>query len=201
MISTNSELIRLLAGRRGHFAMESGYHSEWWFELGRLFDEPKSLKPYVSQLAQRIAQARVEVICGPQVGGAKLARLIAEELRMPYFFTERFESPAATGFFPVKYLVPMEQRASLRGKTVAIVDDAVSAGSAARGTYADLVECGAEPTVLAALFVFGPAAAAFAQLTGMILEGLATLPLGIWRPGECPHCAAGEPIERVSDAI
>jgi len=24
------ELIRLLAGRRGHFAMESGYHGEWW---------------------------------------------------------------------------------------------------------------------------------------------------------------------------
>ena len=180
--------------------MESGFHSEWWFELDRLFDKPDALKPFVSQLAQRIAAARVEVICGPCVGGAKLARMIADELSITYAFTERFES-SAEGFFPVRYSVPAEHRASVRGKTVAIVDDAVSAGSAARGTYADLVECGAEPRVLAALFVFGPAAAMFAQQTGMILEGLAMLPLGIWRPSECPHCAAGALVERVSDAI
>lgn len=190
--------MRLLAGRRGHFEMESGYHSEWWFELERLFDRPEALKPYVTQLAERIQAARPDVICGPEVGGAKLARMIADELGLAYTYTQRFESSTATGLFPIRYVVPAELRESLRGKTVAIVDDAVSAGSAARGTHTDLIACGAEPTVLAALYVFGPAAAAFAQQTGMFLEGLAMLPLGIWRPSECPHCAAGAPIERVS---
>jgi orotate phosphoribosyltransferase len=191
----------LLAGRRGHFEMESGYHSEWWFELGRLFDDPEPLKPFVSELAARIARTGAEVICGPCVGGAKLARLIADESGRMYVYTERFEDALATGLFPVRYRVPQEFRGELRGKTVAIVDDAVSAGSAARGTHADLIACGAKPVCLAALSVFGPAAAAFADQHGMTLEGLAQLPLGIWHPNECPHCRAGVPVEKVSDAI
>lgn len=37
------QLIALLAGRRGRFQMESGYHSEPWFDLGRLFADRKRL--------------------------------------------------------------------------------------------------------------------------------------------------------------
>ena len=42
-----------------------------------------------------------------------------------------------------------------------LIDDAVSAGSAVRGTHADLLACGARPVALGALFVFGDAAARF----------------------------------------
>ena len=39
------------------------------------------------------------------------------------------------------------------------MDDAISAGSAVRGTHADLIDCGALPVALGALVVFGDAAA------------------------------------------
>jgi orotate phosphoribosyltransferase len=39
------DLPALLAGRRGHFRMESGYHSELWFNLDRLFDDPAACSP------------------------------------------------------------------------------------------------------------------------------------------------------------
>ena len=195
------QLIKLLAGRQGHFEMESGYHSEWWFELEPLFERPEQLRPFVAELTRRLAVHRVTAICGPEVGGAKLARLIADELGVAYHFSERVEQPGATGLFPVRYLVPAEQRESLRGQAVAIVDDAVSAGSAARGTYADLVACGARPVALGALFVFGDAARQFADERGMALEGIAMMPLGIWKPEDCPHCRSGKPVEKVSDAV
>ena len=181
--------------------MESGYHSEWWFELDALFERLEQLRPFVAELAKRLAVHRIDAVCGPMTGGAKLARLIADELGVAHYFSERFEQPGATGLFPIRYVIPAAQRESLRGKTVAIVDDAVSAGSAARGTYADLVECGARPVVLGALFIFGEAARQFAADKGIALEGIAMMPLGIWKPEDCPLCRGGSAVEKVSDAI
>ena len=201
MRTMKDQLISLLAGRRGHFEMESGYHSEWWFELDALFDRPERLRLFVAELAQRLAVHRIDAVCGPMTGGAKLARLIAAELRIAYYFSERFEQRDAAGLFPIRYAIPSTQRESLRGKTIAIVDDAVSAGSAARGTYADLIECGSRPAVLGALFVFGDAAQQFAADKGLALEGIAMMPLGIWKPEDCPHCRAGSAAEKISDAI
>jgi len=195
------ELIKLLAGRRGHFQTESGYHTEWWFKLDALFEQPARLRPFVAELARRLAAHRIDAVCGPMTGGAQLAQMLAAELGLEYFFTERFEQPGATGLFPVKYYVPAARREAVRGKSVAIVDDAVSAGSAARGTYADLVECGARPVALGALFVFGEGAARFARENNLALESIAEMSFGLWPPADCPLCRAGVAVERVSDAI
>ena len=195
------ELIKLLAGRRGHFQMESGYHSERWFKLDALFEQPAALRPFVTELARRLAAHRIDAVCGPMTGGAKLAALIAAELNVEYFFTERFEPPGATGLFPVEYLVPAAHRVAAWGRAVAIVDDAVSAGSAVRGTFVDLVACGARPVALGALFVFGDAAARFARDNGLALEGVAQLSFGLWPPAECPLCKAGVVVEKVFDAV
>lgn len=195
------KLIALLAGRRGHFQMESGYHSEQWFKLETLFERPATLRPFVTELARLLAAHRIDAVCGPKTGGAKLARLVAHELSLACFFTERFEPPDATGLFPVKYLLPAKQRDAARGKAVAIVDDAVSAGSAVRGTFADLVACGARPVALGALFIFGDAAGRFAAERGLALESIARMSFGIWPPEDCPLCRQGVPIERVSDAF
>ncbi len=192
-------LIQLLAGRRGHFQMESGYHSELWFNLDVLFAQPTRLQPFVLELARRLAGHRIEAVCGPMTGGAKLAELIAAELGIGYFFTERFEQRDATGLFPVKYAVPSSRRAMLAGKRVAIVDDAVSAGSAARGTYADLIACDALPVALGALFIFGEKAVQFARKQNLALEGIARMSFGMWPPTECPLCKSGMALEKVSD--
>ena len=110
---------------------------------------------------------------------------------------ERLETPDATGLFPVRYEL-RNQRENARGRSVAIVDDAISAGSAVRGTYKDLIACGARPVALGALIVFGDSAARFAAETGLALEGTLRLPLEIWEPRECPLCKAGVAIDAVS---
>lgn len=193
-------LLALVAARRGHFCMESGYHAERWYELDRLFRDSTKLRPFVCALAKRLAPYRVEVICGPQTGGAQLAGLLAAELGVPAIGAERFAPANPTGLFPVKYQVPPAERAALHGKTVALVDDAISAGSAIRATHADLLACEARPVVLGAFFVFGEPAARFAADNGLGLEALAPLPFNIWQPNACPLCAAGAPLETVSDA-
>lgn len=195
-----SDLLALLAGRRGHFRMESGYHSERWFNLDKLFEDPARLQPFVDELAGLLTAHHIEAVCGPMTGGAKLAAMIGAKLNIKSFPAERFETPHTTGLFPVRYLVSSAQRDHLRGKSVAIVDDAISAGSAVKGTHADLLACGARPVVCGALIVFGDRADAFAAENNLKLEALVRLPFGMWKPGECPLCKTGIPVEQVCDA-
>lgn len=194
------DLLTLLAGRRGHFRMESGYHSELWFNLDRLFDDETRLRPYADDLAHRLAAHRIDVVCGPMTGGAKLAGLIGGILGVEPSHTERHETPASTGLFPVRYLVPDAQRARLRGRRVAIVDDAISAGSAVMGTHADLLACGAVPVACGALIIFGDRADRFAAENNLKLETVTRSAFDMWKPEECPLCRTGLPIERVSDS-
>lgn len=180
--------------------MESGYHSELWFELGPLFTAPERVRPFVAELAHRLAPYRIEVVCGPWAGGATLAAMVGKELGLPDVAAQRFERKDAAGLFPIEYRIAEEARAGLRGKRVAIVDDAVSAGSAVRGTHADLIACGAEPVACGALIVFGGAVARFATERGLGFAGVAQLEYAMWKPEDCPHCRAGRPLEKVSDA-
>jgi orotate phosphoribosyltransferase len=195
-----ADLLALLAGRRSHFRMESGYHSELWFNLDKLFEDPARLRPFIDDLSRRLAAHRIDAVCGPMTGGAKLAAMIGARLNIESYHTERFETPNATGLFPVRYLVPAAHRELLRGRTVAIVDDAISAGSAVKGTHADLLACGARPVACGALFIFGDRADAFAAENNLNVEVIARMAFGMWQPGECPLCKTGVPIEQISDA-
>lgn len=198
--SLTSGLLALVANRTGHFEMESGYHADQWFDLDRLFrpQHRAHLQPFAAELARRLAPHRIEMICGPVTGGALLAAMIATELGLAHVAAERFESPDATGLFPIRYVIPPADRAALHGRRIAIVDDAISAGSAVRGTYADALTCGAKTIALGALFVFGPAAARFAADHHLALEGLVPLSFNLWPPTDCPLCRRAVPIEKIA---
>ena len=190
-----NRVTQLLGARHGHFKMESGYHSGTWFELGSLFDDPDTVRPFVAELATRLSRHRPDVVCGPMTGGAKLAELIATELGIDAIAAERFDAPGATGLFPVRYRIAEPQRGTTSGRRIAIVDDAISAGSAVRGTHADLIDCGALPVALGALVVFGDAAARFVADNGLALEQIERMPFDMWRPADCPLCKDGVALE------
>lgn len=176
--------------------MESGYHSASWSDLRTLFEDERRIRPFVAQLGRRIAAHRPEAICGPMTGGARLAALIATDLGIDHFTAERIEPADATGMFAVRYVLPQAERTRAHGRAVAIVDDAISAGSAVRGTHADLIECGARPVAIGALVVFGDAAADLARQWRVALEAVERLPLDMWKPSECPLCRTGIALER-----
>jgi orotate phosphoribosyltransferase len=183
----------LVGARSGHFRLESGYHGELWLDLDQLFAQRSALRPYIAELASKVACYGIDTVAGPLTGGAFIAELMAVELRVGFAFAERVVSERA-GLFPVDYRIPAALRAGLRGRRVAIVDDAISMGSAVRATLADLEACAANPVVIGALLVMGPSAAEFASARGLPLERLADLPLKTWLPADCPLCAADTPV-------
>jgi orotate phosphoribosyltransferase len=187
------DLLTLARSRTGHFLLESGHHADRWLELDSLFARPAALRPFIMELRTRIAVHGVDAVCGPLNGGAFLAELIALELGVEFAFAERSVSQRA-GLFPVDYRVPAALRLALRGKRVAIVDDAVSMGSAVRATVADLEACQANPVVIGALLAIGPGGAELAGAKHLPFERLADLPLRAWLPSDCPLCASGNRV-------
>ena len=93
-------LLALVSGRRGHFRLESGHHGGLWLDLDPLFAEPRRVAPFVDRLAAAVRPHAVDAVCGPLLGGAFLAQLVAHALDVAFYFTERVLPPRADGLFP-----------------------------------------------------------------------------------------------------
>lgn len=117
---------------------------------------------------------------------------------MAFVYAERIVNSNPAALVSVDYQVPAGLRGAVAGVRVAVVDDAINAGSAMRGTIADLRRSGAEVVALGALLILGDAARDYATTQGIPLETIATLPNTIWEPAACPLCAAGVPLEVLS---
>lgn len=189
-----NDLIDLLPFRDGHFRLESGHHGERWIDLERLCLEPEAIRTLAVDLARRLGTHEVEVVCGPLVEGAFVALMAAPVLGAKFVYTERLVDDHAEGLYPVRYRLPRVLRDEVRGRRVAIVNDVISAGSAVRGSFQDLVMQGARVVAVAALAVLGNSASQLARETGVALESLASLPYRLWAPTDCPLCADGVPL-------
>ena len=185
----------MMAPRSGHFRFESGHHGDRWLEPDLLLRRPVELRPLAAQLAERLQRHRFEVVCGPLTGGAFLALMVAQQCDVAFAFAERFVPPPSDALYQVRYRVPDALRDGLRSATVAIVNDVTNAGSAVRGTYEDLVACGARPVAFGTVIALSDWSSTFAAANNLALESLETLPNTLWTPEECPLCAAGERLE------
>jgi orotate phosphoribosyltransferase len=198
---TATLFFELAAGRGGHFQLESGHHSELWLDLDALFAESKRIEQFVAQLAESLRPYNVAVVCGPLLGGAFLAQLVAQALAVEFCFTERVMPSHADGLYQASYRLPPAFAARVRGKRLAIVDDVMSAGSALRGTYSELLTHGATPVVAGALLVLGDTGAAFFAEREVAVEAVTRQSYSLWLPSECPLCVAGTPLENVGAGI
>ena len=190
-----AELLDLISARRGHFRLESGHHGNLWLDLDSLFLRPARWMPLARVLARRLSAHRVEAVVGPLVGGAFVAQMVAVELDLHFAFAERLADAHV-----VTYRIPASLHDSLRGKTVAIVDDTINAGSATHATYAALKSLGARPVVVGALLILGDKALPFFQANNIAIESITQLSNELWEPAACPLCAAGVPLSSPPDA-
>ena len=200
-MTKTSSFFDLTSRRRGHFQLESGHHSELWFDLDALFSEPARIDPFVIQLSDALRPYNVEGVCGPLLGGAFLAQLVAAKLGVAFFFTERFmplNSIASSGMYQADYRLPQAFQSRVRDRRIAIVDDVMSAGSALRGTCNELQANGAKTLAAGALMVLGETGATFFAERQIPVEAVVRENYKIWLAADCPHCANRTPLEDVA---
>lgn len=189
------ELKQLVHARRGHFLLESGYHSDLWLDLELLCFQPTRIEPFAAEISRRLERHGIDAVCGPLVDGAFVALLTARHLDVDFVYANPVSDPSSTGLFPMRYSIPDALRPRVADRRVAIVDDVISAGSAVRGTHADLALCGANVVAMATLLTIGDSAQTLASDWGIELITLSSQPNMIWRPDACPLCSAGTPLD------
>jgi orotate phosphoribosyltransferase len=86
----------------------------------------------------------------------------------------------------------MSRRAA--GGRVAIVDDAVNAGTAVQACFGLVRESGAIPVAVGALLALGRAAATVEASMSLPCYAAATLPSQVWPATDCPLCVTGIPL-------
>jgi orotate phosphoribosyltransferase len=188
-----TEVAALLPWRKGHFRFESGHHGDTWLDLELLCLQPEPVEQLAAVLADCLSEHGPDVICGPLVEGAFVALMVARRLKVPFTYAERFDLKSDE-LFAVSYRLPGRQREVVAGKRVVIINDVIGAGSAVLGTLKDLYECGADPVAIGTLATRGSSATVLARENGLVLETLASFPGDLWKPSECPMCAAGVPL-------
>ncbi len=164
-----------------------------WLDLDSLFADFRRIEPFVTQLVEGIRPYDVEAVCGPLLGGAFLAQLVAQALGVEFCFTELMPNESQA-LYATRYRLPRAFMDRVRGKRLAIVDDVMSAGSALRGTYAELNKSDALPVVAGALLVLGTTGADFFAQQRIPVEAVARKDYALWSPGDCPLCIAGVPL-------
>ena len=186
----------LVSGRSGHFELESGHHSELWLDLDTLFAIPARVQPLIERLAALLGPHDAVVICGPLVGGAFLAQTVAAALNCEFAYTERHMPTDSKGLYPAQYRLPKAFVEQVRSRRIAIVDDVMSAGSAAMATYRELQQHGASTVVVGALMVLGTRGADLFAQAGVPVEAVGRREFQVWLPEDCPLCARGAPLVR-----
>jgi len=192
--TATEDVLRLLPATTGHFLLESGHHGELWLDVERLCLHPGVVRALAGRLASRLSAYGVEAVCGPLVEGAFVALMVAEQLGLPFTYSQPQRGKGAALLFPVAYRIPEVLRPEIEGRRIAVVNDVINAGSAVRGTLEHLRAWGAQPVVVATLAVLGDSAARLARDSQVPLESLAERPNRIWTPRECPLCARGVPL-------
>lgn len=191
--------MELAARRSGHFAMESGLHSALWLDLDALFASPTHIDPFIASLADRLRPFRLDAVCGPLLGGAFLAQRIASLVGAEFWFTEPVAPAPGSELFRARYRLPAVFRGRLSRPRLALVDDVISAASSLRASHAE-VRPHSDVIVVGTLLQLGSAGATFFADLNTPVTAVLQQPFETWAPADCPHCAAGTPLERVTTA-
>jgi orotate phosphoribosyltransferase len=191
----SSDVFRTLPAREGHFRLESGYHTGLWLSLETVFVDPERIAPLIDALAERLRPYVVDGVCGAFVGGAFLAQLLASRLRVRFFYAEPIPPAGEEGLFTARYRLPPAQALALRERSLAIVDDVISAGSSARAVIEAVNAAGARASVVACLMTLGDVGLAHFRSARVPMETLERRPFLMWPPSACPLCHSGAPLE------
>jgi orotate phosphoribosyltransferase len=182
---------RLAQPRRGHFDLGTGYHGDLWLDLDALFLRPARLRPYVQWVSARLDTHQIDAVCGPLEGGAFLALAVADVLDAAFVPAGRAAGPGPGQ--PGYHLPPGIER-RVAGWRVAIVDDAINAGTAVTACFGLLRHSGAVPVAAGALLALGQGAGTIEATMSVPCYAAATVPSQVWPAADCPLCLTRIPL-------
>jgi orotate phosphoribosyltransferase len=169
----------------GHFVLSSGRHSPRYLEKFAVLQWPKRTERLCAAIVERVRDLEVQTVAGPTTGGIILAHEVGRQLGTRAVYAERDDAGSGRVFRRGFQLAP--------GERVLVVDDVLSTGGSLDETIAAVRAAGA--TVVGAA-VLVDRSGGTAHTPGVPRFALWETSIESYAPGECPQCAAGEPVTK-----
>lgn len=163
----------------GHFQLTSGLHSNVYLQCARVLQFPEKAETFGRAIAQQFANAGVQLVVSPAIGGIVIGHEVARELGARFIWTEREggEMTLRRGFT----VSP--------GERTLVVEDVITTGGSTRETIEALKSAGAD--VVAAASIIDRSGGNVE--VGVPRVALATLKVLSVEPSICDACRMGEP--------
>jgi orotate phosphoribosyltransferase len=173
-----------------HVIYKSGRHGEAYVNKDALYTSPADTSLACQIMAEHFANANIEVVAGPTIGGVILSQWVA------YHLGQLNPGAAPVAVFAEETGEDRVFRrgydAFIPGKRVLIVEDILTTGASARKVVEVVRALGGEVVGVAALCNRGGVQAS--TVDAPELFALTNLNLNTWEPDECPLCQQGVPI-------
>lgn len=162
----------------GHFILSSGLHSTLYLQCALVLQHPSEAESFGRALAGRYADAQVETVAAPAIGGLIIGYEVARALGARFIWTER-EAGQMT----------LRRGFTIRpGESVLVVEDVITTGGSTRETIEALRGAGGRVVGAASIIDRSSGRAD----VGVPRVALATLDVPAVVPNICAPCARGE---------
>ncbi|MEO0136492.1 MAG: orotate phosphoribosyltransferase [candidate division WOR-3 bacterium] len=163
----------------GHFVLNSGLHSQYYFEKFRILENPQATSQLCAMIAERYKGKNIEWVIGPTTGGIIIAFETARQLQCNAGFAEEREGKRVVG-----------RGFNIAQKNVLIVDDVLTTGKSLGETITAVKEKNARIAGIVVLIDRSSAPLPFSY------EALYKKEVENFNPAECPLCKAHIPLHK-----
>ncbi len=187
MAVTEAEVLesfsRTRALRQGHFLLRSGLHSDRYFQAALLLQHTGLAARLCGELAARFAEAAVELVVSPAIGGIVVGQEVGRALGVRAIFAEKDGGGGMV----------LRRGFQVRpGERILVAEDVITRGGRVRQTLELVQRHGGVPVGVAVLVDRSGGGVEF----GVPIRSLARLDLALFAPQECPLCQKNIPIEK-----
>jgi orotate phosphoribosyltransferase len=169
--------------QEGHFLLNSGLHSGYYFEKFRILENPDATSKLCKIVADHFREKRVEWVIGPTTGGIIIAFEVARQLGLHTGFAEGRGGKRIVG-----------RGFDIEGKRVLIVDDVTTTGKSLVETFDAVTGKRGEVVGVAVLIDRSVKALPFEHFSvyKKVVENFA--------PEQCPLCKTGVNLQKLGGA-
>jgi orotate phosphoribosyltransferase len=169
--------------QQGHFLLNSGLHSEYYFEKFRILENPDATTQLCKIVADEFKAKHPDWVIGPTTGGIIIAFEVARQLGLRSGFAEERDGKRIVG-----------RGFDIKGKRVLIVDDVTTTGKSLVETFDAVGAKGGEVIGVAVLIDRLIKELPFAHFS--VYSKVVTN----FEPEACPLCKRGVPLQKLGGA-
>ncbi len=166
--------------QEGHFRLTSGRHSDKYLQCAKIFQYTKYSEELCGVLAEKYADAGIDVVIGPALGAIQMSYEVSRALGVKNIFAER-----ENGVMTLRRGFTIEE-----GQKVLVVEDVVTTGGSVREVIDIVKKNGGIVAGVGSIVDRTGGKIDF----GVPFKAVISMEVVSYEEDECPLCKAGIPI-------